>query len=264
MRSATDATGAPFSIERFLHRVPEAETHRCVFLSGSSTRGWSHATSDHDFFVITDDPVAVDATVVKHDLSVEPPEVRVVVRHVDGVRWDVEFWQDAQVRQIVDRCFVDDPDAPLRRPFTHCEVDLAYRLLQGIALSGEGWLGSVRSSLERSRLRSILVNRALHGADALLDDTAGLLLSGDLHTAALAVRDAFGRVVDALLIDAGELCPGPKWRARRLQEVRPDALPWDEYWAVETMRAYAPERARSWIEDTMDRCRRLMLEIDAS
>ena len=70
--------------------------------------------------------------------------------------------------------------------------------------------------------------------------------------------------VDALLIDAGELCPGPKWRARRLQEVRPDALPWDEYWAVETMRAYAPERARSWIEDTMDRCRRLMLEIDAS
>ncbi|HXM55183.1 MAG TPA: nucleotidyltransferase domain-containing protein [Candidatus Dormibacteraeota bacterium] len=264
MRTPTDASGSPLSIERFLHRIPEAETHRCVFMSGSSTRGWAHATSDLDFFVIIDEPVAIDATLVKHDLSVEPPEVRVLVRRTDDVRWDVEFWLDAQVRQIVDRCFVEDPDQSLRRPFTHCEADLAYRLRQAIALSGEPWLEDVRSALERSRLQSILVNRALYGADGLLDDTAGLLLSGDLHTAALAVRDAFGRVVDALLIDAGELCPGPKWRARRLLEVRPNALPWDEYWSVETMRAYTPEHARSWIEDTMDRCRRLMMEIDAS
>src|SRR5919204_324526 len=46
----------------------------------------------------------------------------------------------------------------------------------------------------------------------------------------------------------GVLSVKAKWRARRVAEVQPPGLPWDDYWAVETFRGYEPEHGREWVE----------------
>jgi hypothetical protein len=242
--------------------VPLDVAPRCIFVSGSLVLGWGHATSDVDLFVITVEPRAGEVTEVQHDVDVEPAGVPVLIRFVDNRRWDIEFWLDTQVRQLIARCTDVPADRAHAVHLTNHEVQLLYRLRSGVALSGPDWLAETQALLARSKLNMLQVERSLYLADACLDDAAGALKSGDLPTAVLAIREGFDHVVDALTIGAGRVTPGRKWRARNFRQARPAALGWDEYWSRQTMRDYDPGNPGAWVREMLDRCRELILQIE--
>jgi hypothetical protein len=195
---------------------------------------------------------------LKHDIIVEPPEVPIAVFWEDEVRWDVEFWSEAQINVLLERA-----EAPFGSPngfeLSFGEIDFLSRLPTARPLSNPNWLAARQQRLEASNFRNLLVQRALYGADAYLDDAAGMLVAGDTVSATLAAREAFGRVIDALLVERGEMGLSPKWRARKLRALASSPLSWDDYWSIETMREYSIERPEEWIEATIAKCRTLML-----
>ena len=60
-------------------------------------------------------------------------------------------------------------------------------------------------------------------------DVAGQLDSGDYITARMSAVAAAGRVADACLVLAGELCRGRKWLLRRMESTPSCGITVDEY-----------------------------------
>ena len=105
-----------------------------------------------------------------------------------------------------------------------------------------------------------MVSRSLGNADKAVVDAVGQADAGDLTSAALSARSAYGHAVDALLEghdSYGSLTT--KWRARRVQEAALPALPFEDYWSVETMADCDRDDLRKWVTDTVRRARRLMM-----
>jgi len=107
------------------------------------------------------------------------------------------------------------------------------------------------------------VSRSLGEADKAAENALGQLAMGDPQGAALAAHGAMRYTVDALLDSLG--CHGsisPKWRVRRVREANPAAMPFDRYWAMETMQDLDRADPEPWVHSTLSWCREMAMEIE--
>ncbi|MFF9025205.1 hypothetical protein [Streptomyces eurythermus] len=185
--------------------------------------------------------------------------------YVDGRRWDVEYWTTGQLEQVLEKIseeqFADDRGA--WRTLSHHEVALLERLPYAAAADDGAWLARTRARLDAGAHRSVLVARCLRNADGSVEDAAGQLAAGDVDSAVIAARLAFHHAVDGLQASLGQFGSlWPKWRARRMRLVESAILPYDRYWALETMRTYDPEDPGAYVREIISLCRQISLEVE--
>jgi hypothetical protein len=245
--------------------VPDSVEPLCVFLSGSIIAGWGHQNSDVDVYVVTESPPDVEPSEWA-PRPVDPPSIPIVIRFVDGTRWDVEYWLDAQVDQVLDKVVSADLEGDRIAGFnlTPDDKDFIYRLAIGRPVAGAEWLRRRQDALDRARYATIVASFAFNEADSFIEDAVGQLQSGDDVSAVLAVRIAFGLAVDGLLATKGELSPSPKWRARKMRRACPPEISWDDYWSLETMRDFDADDPAGWVRQVIERCQEVTLAVDLS
>jgi hypothetical protein len=238
----------------------------CLFLSGSLVTGWSHANSDIDLYVVTDAPVPVRAPTALRSLGLYPEPVPVAACHDDaGRRWDVEYWPVPMVDRLLEAVARrDDGWLRIGDRMTRTDVDCYYRLSVGVALTGGPWLAAVQRRIADSALPTVLASREFALADGSIEDAAGLLASGDPHSAALAARLALGHAVDGFLAGRGSYAPSTKWRYRKLQALADPVLGAADYWSLEAMRGADPDQPGLWVELVLETCQKLIMEVDFS
>lgn len=238
-------------VREFLHQL---EVHdlvpdrpHAIFLGGSYARGWNHANSDVDLFVVVRQ-LWESSTSVRCPVSLRPEMITTESVLVDEVRWEVRYWLDEQVDQV----FAKVSDKEFRRgnawrSLTTPESILLERIGSGMTVDGDHWMADRRRQLKDSAFPAILVAEALLQADANMEDALGLLEVGEVDTAVASARLALGNVADAVAASHGELGREEKWRARRIKLVASPLLSFERYWHLETMRAFDPGDARSWV-----------------
>jgi hypothetical protein len=237
--------------------------YRSAFIVGSIARGWDNASSDLDIYVVSQEPWRSGTNGIEH-MPLEPPEIATEVIHVDGQRWELKFWLDTQVGQMIDKVsWVSfESGTPSGQLLTAWEEEFLERLLTCRPLAGEDWVLQQRERIEASAFRAFVVTDCLSNADDCLEDVVGQLAAADVESALLSARLGFGYAVDALLASHGECGRAPKWRSRRMREVNPPALSFERYWAVETMRTFDPEDPRRWVEEVAGICKALSMEVE--
>ncbi|MFE9403421.1 hypothetical protein ACFYNY_16770 [Streptomyces sp. NPDC006530] len=237
--------------------------YETVFASGSLVRGWGNPTSDLDVHVVTKDVWTSSIDETNH-VALEPNTLQYEGTFVDGRRWDVEYWTAGQIDQVLSKItpeqFADDQGT--WRTLSYHEIALLERLPYAAAADDGRWLERVRATLASSAHRSVLIVNSLKQADSYTEDVAGQLARDDLHSAVIAARNAFSHAVDALQASLGQFGSlWPKWRARRMQILDPRLLPFETYWAIETMRTFDPDNPQKWIEETIAVCQRISMEV---
>jgi Nucleotidyltransferase domain len=220
-----------------------------AFVVGSVARGWANPTSDYDIYLVSTRPAAGGGKVLR--VPLDPPTVPSAVTHVDGRRWELKFWLDSQVDQMLGKVsweqFEDGRVAG--QILVDTEELFLERLATCIPLAGEDWVRRRREEVAASAFRAYVVTRSLAESDGSVEDALGQLAAGDLDSAVLSARKAFGCAVDGLLESAGEYgYYTPKWRARRFRAANPAVMSFEEYWAIETMRDLDPADPRPWVE----------------
>lgn len=227
----------------------------CVFVSGSLVRGWEHARSDVDVYAVTAQPYSGPADELRSH-PVDPSGVPVVVHPRGDTHWDVEMWLETQLDQLVARAAeaaADDGDlGPGALSFD--ELDVLYRLSVAVALDGDDWLARRQRALWDTGLHECLARAALADCRSHATDALGLVESGDAESAVVTARLALERLVDGLVSATGDFCPVAKWRARRMRAAAPEALPWDVYWPLETMRGYRDDDPGAWVRAVLGAC----------
>jgi hypothetical protein len=235
-----------------------------VFASGSLVRGWGNEKSDLDVHVITREPYESMVAERLH-VALTPDTLRHERIYVAGVRWDVEYWVQDQLEQLLHKVSwesYEDPGAPWAT-VSGTEIAMLERLPYAVAAEGDGWLEDVHRRLAGSAHARILTGMSLRQADGFIEDAAGQLESGDLESAVLAARLAFGHTVDAVQASLGQFGSNwPKWRARRMRLVDAPRLSFDRYWEVETMATYRKDDPAAWVTGTLELCRRLSSELE--
>lgn len=233
---------------------------------GSVARGWSNETSDYDFNVVSSTPwTGESARTIP--VPLEPGVVPAVVLHVDGRRWEIKYWLDGQVQQMIDKVSWEQFEAgnSTAKALIDNEELFLERMSTCLTLSGAAWTEGCRRRVEESAFRAFVTTRSLAEADSSIEDAVGQLAARDFNSAVLSARKALGHTVDALLESEGNFgSRTPKWRARRFHEVRPKALSFEEYWALETMRSFDPENSQVWTNLVIQRCRDLTMEVEIS
>lgn len=239
-----------------------ADPH-CVFLAGSLVRGWGNATSDLDVYVVAEDRWPGESVEVA-PVNLSVPTVPINAFYVAGRRWDVEYWQTAQIDQLLQAVSWTEYDrgALRERNFTGYEVNVIERMSYGLAALGAEWLEATKKELHGSALPTHLVTQRMHMADIFVEDAVGQLQSHDYESAVLSARRAFGCAVDALMASCGEFGGDQKWRARRFRSVKQDVLTFQEYWQLETMASYQDKRAAAWVEEVLETCRRIATNME--
>ncbi|MFI0796869.1 hypothetical protein ACH4OY_29905 [Micromonospora rubida] len=234
-----------------------------VFVGGSMARGWHHARSDADLYVITAEPWCGDSN-GSTPVSVTPDTVPTNVIYIDERRWELRYWLDSQVDQVLDRvswhAFQSDDSAGQR--ISDVEVALLGRLESSLVVVGEQWIQQRRGKLADSAFQSLFTLRALAEAGACAEDAQGMLESGDRHAAVLAAQMALGAAADAVSLSQGEFSLEEKWRARRLQAAASPVLPFERYWELITMQSFDPRHPETWVRSVVDVCRQVALAID--
>jgi len=235
-----------------------------AFLVGSVTRGWANPLSDYDInLVCTRQPVGAGGKALL--VHLDPPTVQAEVLRVADRRWEVKYWLDDQVDQLLAKVSwpAFEQSGVAGQLLTDTEEVFLERLVTCVPLAGEEWVGRRRDELDASAFRAYVVTRSLAQSDNSVEDAIGQLEMADLESAVLSARKAFGNAVDALLESAGEY--GfylPKWRARRFRAVSPAALSFEDYWAVETMRDLDPQAPAKWVEMVLGVCADIVLAIE--
>jgi hypothetical protein len=242
--------------------IPE----RCeaAFIVGSSARGWSNKRSDYDIYVISREPWPVLES-IGVGVPLQPAEVGWHSFYTEGHGWDLAYWLDTQVDQMLAKVSWDEYDqvrATSGDTLAQREEVFLERIATCVPLLGEDWVMRRRSEIDASAFRSIVVTRSLGAANMAVEDALGQLENGDVNSAVISARFALGHAVDALLEEQGEYGSNiPKWRARRFKEVNPAALSFDKYWELETMRSYDPDDPARWINEVLTLCQDLSLKI---
>ncbi|MFH9005865.1 hypothetical protein ACH4E5_21880 [Streptomyces afghaniensis] len=245
------------------HLVPDS--CRAALLVGSAARGWSNRKSDLDIYLVCAEPWSGPES-VEVPVPLRPPVIQWESFYADNHSWDLAYWLDDQVDQMLAKVSWDAFD-PVRAESGDAlgerdEIFLG-RLATCVPLIGEEWLARRRAQLDTSAFRSILVARSLGSAGMAVEDTIGQMKDGDLNSAVLSARTALGHTVDALLEERGEYGSyTPKWRARRFQVADPDALSFAKYWDLETMRDFDPDDPSKWISEVLTLCQDLSLKIE--
>ncbi|WDZ85853.1 hypothetical protein [Micromonospora cathayae] len=235
-----------------------------LLIVGSVARGWANSRSDRDFYVITKTswrrPDASSKVV-----PLQPVHLPREVLHVDGRRWELTYWLDRQVDQMLTKVSWErfESGDPVVAALVEEEESFLERLFTCVPLTGADWVRRRREQVNGSAFQAFLVTRSLARADGYVEDALGQLADGDLHSAVLSARTAFGHTVDALLESGGSFgSQVPKWRARRLKEAKLTALPFDRYWELETMAGFRADDPRPWIEEVITLCKRLSMEVE--
>lgn len=232
-----------------------------VYLAGSIVRGWGNEGSDLDVYVIVPQRWH-STTALPVTMPLTPDTVPLEICYVDGRRWEVTYWLESQVDQLLARVAPRDPeDGPAKGTLAVPEYSFLERLTYAEPVLGADWLASRRAEVLGSALRAMLVAQHLDSLDNQTEDAAGMLAAGDLVSAVLAARNAFGYAVDALLAASGEFGYGPKWRARRMIQAAPAVLAFDDYWALETMRGFDQETPGAWVEEVLRACQDITMDI---
>ncbi|WP_147268678.1 hypothetical protein [Sphaerisporangium album] len=234
-----------------------------VFLSGTLIRGWGNPNSDLNITIITREPWTSPGAECSF-VALDPPTVIGEKLHVEGRRWDIEYWQDSQVEQAMAKLSHEAfmGDQAVWKLLTEEEFAFLEGIPYAVAVSGPEWLDNRRRQQRESAYTAILVSRSLDHADGFAEEADGACEAGDLDSAVLAARSAFGHAVDALLAAHGEFGHSPKCRARRFREARPSLLAFDRYWEVETMRTFDPARPAGWVREVISLCRRISMEVE--
>ncbi|MFJ9556038.1 hypothetical protein ACIRPH_19645 [Nocardiopsis sp. NPDC101807] len=243
--------------------VPEDSLAVCNV--GSVARGWSNHGSDLDFNVVS-------RNAWKHGeghgfpVPLVPDRVPTAFFLGHGHRWEIKYWTEGQVSQILAKVawsrFEEGGTAP-DKVLSEAEELFIERCVTGIPMEGDEWIEGRRREIDGSAFRAIVVTRSLTRSDGYVEDALGQLSVDDLPSAVLSARSAFGHAVDALLESHG--CYGssiPKWRARRYGEISTEVLSYDEYWALETMRDYDPTAPGRWVREVISVCRRISSAIE--
>ncbi|HXS66138.1 MAG TPA: hypothetical protein VN767_25065 [Streptosporangiaceae bacterium] len=233
------------------------ETWLAIYLAGSLIRGWGNPKSDLDVYVITAEPWQGGR--VADEVSVTAGIVPVKAFYVDGRRWDVEFWADRQVDRILDYAAWDkfESGASKGSSLTATEVAFANRLSRCHVIDGAEWVSDRAKQFEASAMKSIVVAEVLDNVDGMVEDAVGMIEVGDYVSATTSARLAFDAAVDALLASLGDYERQVKWRARRLLEMRPSQLSFDQYWQVATMRDFDQAAPEKWIRSVLQSCQEL-------
>lgn len=247
---------------RARHLVPD--TCQAALLMGSAARGWSNKRSDLDFCLISTEPWSPPDS-VEVLVPLQPSGVLWHVFHADNHDWDLAYWVDGQVDQMLAKVARDAYD-PVRAAsddvLTPREEGFLARLATCVPLVGDAWVERRRDELRASAFRTVLVTRSLGSASLAIEDALGQLENGDMHSAVLSARIALGHTVDALLEDVGEFGSQiPKWRARRFQEANPAALDFAQYWGLETMRTFDADEPSKWVHEVLALCQALSSKI---
>jgi len=246
----------------FQRAAAEALIGDCVavYLGGSRALGWGHQASDIDLFALTDaPPTAFDGRNL--DVTVRGDKPPIVISFFEGIRVDTEYWSTAQLQELAQRL----TDIREREGLSHGDLDVLWRLRHSQFISGDEQLvRALQATVSRTDLDAEFLQRGVYSAEVRLDDAAGLLASGEEFMAAVSAREAFARVVDALLSESGSSAPPSKWRPKRLGMV--PELSWltAEYFDVETMAGLDPEAPGLWARRVILRCRELIRDIDGA
>ncbi|MEU3608348.1 hypothetical protein AB0E83_23310 [Streptomyces sp. NPDC035033] len=235
-----------------------------AFVVGSAARGWHNPRSDFDVYIVAG-AERVSPTSGTVPVPLEPPFLRTEAFVANERRWDVTYWLEGQVDQILAKVSWDAFESGR---VTEDTLDLREELLLSrlgscVPLLGREWLERNRARLAESAFRSFAVVRSLGAADDAVEDALGQLEAGDLQSATISARLAFGHVVDALLESQGEYGSHlPKWRPNRFKAVAPEAIGFDEYWRVETMQGYDAADPGPWIKDVLTLCQDLAMRVE--
>lgn len=233
-----------------------------IMVTGSTARGWDHANSDIDLIVVSTGPMA-DERVLSAPVPLDPKTLGVHAFEHGGRRWEIKYWLDAQVSQLLDKVSWDQFDAERMTGIRLTTVEELFlgRLGASVPLGDGEWHCRRCAELDYSAFRSFMTMEALNRSDSDVTAALGQLDAGDPDAAALTVREAFAASVEGLLRSVGEYV-GVKWRCRRLRAARQDLLSYDRYWAIETMRDYSPANARAWVEEVAGLCKELSMDIE--
>lgn len=230
---------------------------------GSAALGRTHSLSDLDLVVVSAEPMVDDRLLVQ-SVSVIPDVVPVTAFTQGGQRWEIRFWLDSQIDQLIDRvswnAFENDRKSDGR--ITFAEELFLDRLRTCVPLTGNDWIRRRREQIDGSALRACVITYQLDKSDSAATAAMGLLEAEETEGAVLAVRDAFTSAVNALLASEGYYATLTKWRARCFHDAAPASLPFADYWAVETMRDYDPTNPGAWVRRVFDMCKEITSDIE--
>jgi hypothetical protein len=232
-----------------------------AFVVGSAARGWANATSDYDIYLVGYRQPADGSGLLR--VPLDPPTVPVVYLDVDGRHWELKFWLDTHVDQMLAKVSWPAYEAGLvaGQSLVKAEELFLERLVTCVPLAGEGWVRRRREELTASAFRAYVVTRSLAESDGSAEDALGQLAAGDTEGAVLSARRAFSHAIDALLSSAGEYgYHTPKWRARRFRAANPAVLSFAEYWDIETMRGYDPDDPGAWVHRMVRLCQDIAID----
>lgn len=238
-------------------------------LVGSSARGWSNARSDHDVYVITaNEWIPKTCEVETIAVPLDPPLVRAVTFHHQSKRWEVTYWAEQQVEQMLAKVSwtaYEEGQSAAASVLSVREELLLGRLASARPLTGETWLKDTRRRLTASAFRSFLVVRSLGEADDAVEDALGQMEADDLDSAVLSARIALGHSVNALLESHGDYdSHTPKWQANRFRATAPEVLTFDRYWSLETMRDFDTDNPHDWIMSVLAICQDIAMRVETS
>ncbi|MET9052459.1 hypothetical protein GTY40_23395 [Streptomyces sp. SID8359] len=233
---------------------------------GPAARGWADEGGTYDFHVVSTGPwTGEGARALPVRLS--PAEVPSLALSVAGRRWEITYWLEGQVRQVLAKVTRErfEGGGTAVGVLSDAEELFLERMSAPLALSGTEWAKECERRIGGSAFRALVTTRSLAAADRAIEDAGRRLAARDVPSAVLAARSALGHTVDALLESESDFgSRAPRRRARRLRETRPRALPFAEYWAMETMRSYDPARPEEWVTTVVQRCRDLAFEVEIS
>ncbi|MGE5829250.1 MAG: hypothetical protein ACM30G_12950, partial [Micromonosporaceae bacterium] len=197
-------------------------------------------------------------------VPLDPPEVWATAFDSHGRFWEVTYWLECQVDQMLQKVswtqFEHDVKPGVLAPRE--EVFLG-RLPTCVPLAGQPRIESWRATLDESAFRALCLSRSLAAADNAVEDALGQLDGGDLHSAVLSARKAFGHAVDALLEERGEYGSlWEKWRPQRFRAARPAVLSFEAYWRLETMQTFDPDAPADWVHDILTLCQDISMKVE--
>jgi hypothetical protein len=238
--------------------------HHAVLLVGSHARGWANSRSDFDIYLVSAGRWDGDGC-GSISIPLYPPTIQVESFYHAGRKWEIINWQDAQIEQILAKVSWDEFERGrlAAYPLSTREEQFLDRLATCVVLAGEEWVRGRRGQLDGSAFRSFVIARSLRYADDAVEDALGQLDAGQLDSAVISARNALGHAVDALLEQHGEYgSHSPKWRPLRFRAANPSALSFTDYWSLETMLDYDPDKPEKWINEVLTVCQDISMKVD--
>ena len=137
-----------------------------VMLVGSRARGWDNDKSDFDIYVVTDRIWTSDSS-ASRSIPLNPPVIGSETFYTSDERWEVTYWQDAQVGQILSKVSWAEfgREQAAGQVLSVGEEIFLDRLPHCRVLVGPAWVEARRTELATSAFRSFVVARSLSAAD---------------------------------------------------------------------------------------------------